>query len=142
LTRLPVPGDARRVSHARQRGRSGDGVSDGVSRQRPAEDRAAVSGIVPGGGSGGAMSRVAPAARGAGGTPRRLRSGRRGGGATLAPWRRRRALGRWGAALLLALATLLLLPLVHALFGDAGVLLCGGLGLGFLLGRWTGKPPA
>ncbi|GGG17519.1 hypothetical protein GCM10010964_02160 [Caldovatus sediminis] len=88
------------------------------------------------------MSRVAPAARGAGGTPRRGRSGRRGAAATLSLWRRRPALGRWGAALLLALAALLMLPVVHALFGDAGVLLFGGLGLGFLLGRWTGKPRA
>ncbi|MBX6376464.1 MAG: hypothetical protein IRZ13_19840 [Acetobacteraceae bacterium] len=86
------------------------------------------------------MSRAASAARGNGGTTRRARSGRGRGGAAASAlpfWRRRVSLGRWGTALLLALATLLLLPIVHALFGDIGVLLFGGLGLGFLLGRWT-----
>lgn len=92
------------------------------------------------------MSRAAPttttAGRGGTGAPRRARGSRRSGGPASVPfWRRRpsAALGRWGAALLLALATLLLLPIVHALFGDAGVLLFGGFGLGFLLGRWTGR---
>jgi hypothetical protein len=39
--------------------------------------------------------------------------------------------------LALALAVLLLLPIVHAFAGDLGVLVVGTGGLGFLLGRWS-----
>jgi hypothetical protein len=63
--------------------------------------------------------------------------GRSGGGAS--PFWRGVVVSRWGRAVLLALAVLLLVPVVHALSGDVGVLLFGGIGLGFLLGRWTGK---
>jgi hypothetical protein len=89
------------------------------------------------------LSRAAEAAAGrkgrGGGGAGGARVGRTGGRGTLARWRASPALGRWGWAFGLALAVLLLLPVVHALFGDLGVLILGSLGLGFLLGRWTGR---
>ncbi len=46
-------------------------------------------------------------------------------------------LGSWGWAALLGIGVVVLSPVVHAFWGDAGVLMLGIFGLGFLLGRWT-----
>ena len=46
-------------------------------------------------------------------------------------------LGRWGWAVLLGTGVVVLSPVVHAFWGDVGVLGLGIFGLGFLLGRWT-----
>jgi hypothetical protein len=102
------------------------------AKPRPHRDRKAV----------GAVSRAADAAAGGRGAARKGRGAAARGGrgrGTLARWRASPALGRWGWAVGLALAVLVLLPVVHALFGDLGVLILGSLGLGFLLGRWTGR---
>jgi hypothetical protein len=105
------------------------------ARPRPHRDRKAA----------GAVSRAVDAAAGRGAAARKGRGGggtaargRRGRG-MVARWRASPALGRWGWAVGLALSVLVLLPVVHALFGDLGVLILGSLGLGFLLGRWTGR---
>ncbi len=46
-------------------------------------------------------------------------------------------LGSWGWAALLGIGVVVLSPVVHAFWGDIGVLGLGIFGLGFLLGRWT-----
>lgn len=46
-------------------------------------------------------------------------------------------LGRWGWAVLLGTGVILLSPVVHAFWGDLGVIVLGIFVLGFLLGRWT-----
>ncbi|MCK8783440.1 hypothetical protein M0638_03465 [Roseomonas sp. NAR14] len=44
---------------------------------------------------------------------------------------------RWMRVALLVSAPLLLLPIMHAFFGDVGAVIIGALVFGFLLGRWT-----
>jgi hypothetical protein len=56
-----------------------------------------------------------------------------------APASRQGRLGKFGWALLLGLGTLVGAPLVHAFWGDFGVLALGLWGLGFLMGRWTAR---
>ena len=80
------------------------------------------------------MSRAAGATAGGRGATRKGR-----GRDIAARWRASPALGRWGWAVGLALAVVVLVPVMHALFGDLGVLIVGSLGLGFLLGRWTAR---
>ena len=46
-------------------------------------------------------------------------------------------LGSWGWAAVLGIGVVVLSPVVHAFWGDVGVLGLGIFGLGFLLGRWT-----
>lgn len=46
-------------------------------------------------------------------------------------------LGPIGAAILLGGGVVFLSPIVHAFWGDPGVVMLGLFGLGFLLGRWT-----
>lgn len=46
-------------------------------------------------------------------------------------------LGSLGWAALLGVGVVVLTPIVHAFWGDAGVLVLLIFGLGFLLGRWT-----
>jgi hypothetical protein len=46
-------------------------------------------------------------------------------------------LGSWGWAAILGVGAVVLSPVVHAFWGDIGVLGLGIFGLGFLLGRWT-----
>jgi hypothetical protein len=48
-------------------------------------------------------------------------------------------LGKWGWAALLGVGTVTLSPVVHAFWGDFGVIALGIFGLGFLLGRWTAQ---
>jgi hypothetical protein len=46
-------------------------------------------------------------------------------------------LGSWGWAAVLGTGVVTLSPIVHAFWGDVGVLGLMIFGLGFLLGRWT-----
>lgn len=55
------------------------------------------------------------------------------------PGSRQGRLGTWGWAALLGIGAILLSPVVHAFWGDFGVIALGLFGLGFLVGRWTAR---
>ena len=69
--------------------------------------------------------------------PRAAAAPRATKGKGAAPTPRFGRLGSWGWAAVLGIGVVVLSPVVHAFWGDIGVLGLGIFGLGFLLGRWT-----
>lgn len=70
-------------------------------------------------------------------TPASGRPGGRGASGGAAFHGASAGLRRWGRAAALGLGVFLGVPVVHALFGDLGVLIVAAMLLGFLLGRWS-----
>lgn len=69
--------------------------------------------------------------------PRAASAPRTGKGKAAPGGQRFGRLGSWGWAAVLGIGVVVLSPVVHAFWGDVGVLGLGIFGLGFLLGRWT-----
>ena len=84
-----------------------------------------------------AATRPAARATSARGTSARGTSAPRKQRVASKPARRFGRLGSWGWAAVLGIGAVVLSPVVHAFWGDAGVIMLGVFGLGFLLGRWT-----